>query len=279
MGVMPMVLILSSHVAASRVGGMAQVLVLQPFKIDAMLVPTVLFGRHPGWGPPGGAPVAAAAMAGMLDGIEANGLFALTDVVITGYFASPDQVEVAATAMAKVRAANPDTVLLVDPVLGDEGKGLYVRPEVAAAVRDRLLPLADVIAPNRFELGWLVGEPPPETVEAAIAMVRALGHRTLVSSIPADGEIGTVYVDGDNAWFARHPRLPTVPNGTGDVLTALFAAAMIEGLDGRDALARAVGGIAALVDSGDRWGSPELPIVAAAEQLLRPSTDIRIRAL
>lgn len=281
MGAMPMALILSSHVAASRVGGMAQVLALEPFKIDAMLVPTVLFGRHPGWGPPGGAPVAAAVMTGMLDGIEANGLFALTDAVITGYFSTPDQVEVAADALTRVRAANPDAVLLVDPVIGDEGKGLYVKPEVAVAVRDQLVPHADYITPNRFELGWLVGLDAPDGIEQTIAMVRSLGQNALVSSVPAetDGVTGALYCDGDVAVHFAHLRLPNVPNGTGDVLTALFAAALVQGDPPREAAARAVDGIIALIDAGHRWGSPELPVVAAAEQLLRPSTDIRIRAL
>ena len=50
---------------------------MKNFKIDPMVVPTVLFGRHPGWGAPGGAHVPIEAFEGMLDGIEANNLFGL----------------------------------------------------------------------------------------------------------------------------------------------------------------------------------------------------------
>jgi len=85
---MPLALIISSHVAGSRVGASAQATALVQFRIDSMVVPTVLFGRHPGWGVPGGAPVPIEVLEGMLDGMEANGLFGLTDIVITGYFAS-----------------------------------------------------------------------------------------------------------------------------------------------------------------------------------------------
>ena len=52
---MPLALILSSHVAGSRVGGSAQAAALVQFKVDSFVVPTVLYGRHPGWGAPGGA--------------------------------------------------------------------------------------------------------------------------------------------------------------------------------------------------------------------------------
>jgi len=275
-----MVLILSSHVAASRVGGMAQVLALQPFKIDAMLVPTVLFGRHPGWGPPGGAPVAATVMAGMLQGIEANGLFALTNAVITGYFSTADQVEVAADAIARVRAANPDVHIVVDPVLGDEGKGLYVKPEVAAAVRDRLVPLADVITPNRFELGWLCGAETPDTPSTALSLVRTLGKPALVSSIPGGpDEIGVLYADAEQAWLTLHARNLVVPNGTGDVLTALFVAGRIEGLAPATLLSRAAGGVATLVEAAIAWDAPELPIVGLGDRSVHPTAPIRLEAL
>jgi pyridoxine kinase len=281
---MPFVLILSSQVAASRVGGMAQVLALQPFKIDTALVPTVLFGRHPGWGPPGGAAVDASVMAGMLEGIEAQGLFAMTDAVITGYFFSSAQVGVAAGAISRVRASNPRARVVVDPVLGDEGRGLYVKPEVAAAVRDVLVPLADLVAANRFELGWLLGEETPETPQAAAALARRLGKPALVSSVRNSGprgpdEIGVLYVAMREAWLALHPRAISAPKGTGDVLTALFTAALIEGLEPEIALGRAVAGVAELVEAAMAWNAAELPIVAAAQRLVSPSTPVRLQIL
>lgn len=282
---MPFVLILSSHVAASRVGGMAQLLALQPFKIDAALVPTVLFGRHPGWGAPGGGPVDASTMRAMLEGIEAQGLFALTDALITGYFANAEQVEVAAAFIGRVRAARPDVRIVVDPILGDEDSatraaGLYVKPEVAAAVRDRLVPLADLITPNRFELGWLVGKPTPGGAEATLLMARALGRPALVSSIPGEtDEIGVLYADADQAWLALHARLFETPNGTGDVLTALFTAALIEGQPPQTALIRSVGEVATLVEAAIAWDAPELPIVAAAERLKSPTAVVRLHLL
>jgi pyridoxine kinase len=139
---MALVLILGSHVAGSRVGGTVAslALALSPFAIDPVHVPTTLLGRHPGWGPPGGGAVPDDIFASMLEGIAANGLFALVDGVITNYFASPQQVIIASRAIAAVKAANPNAIAVVDPVMGDEPAGLYVSHEIASALIEHLVP-------------------------------------------------------------------------------------------------------------------------------------------
>src|SRR5580704_643274 len=108
---MSRVLILSSYVASSRVGGGAQALALARLGIEPILIPTVLFGRHPGHGPPGGGPVDAATFEAMIGGVAAHGDFARLDAVITGYFSSPEQVAAAADALDRVKAAAPSARL------------------------------------------------------------------------------------------------------------------------------------------------------------------------
>src|SRR5580658_4290833 len=126
---MARVLILSSYVAASRVGGGAQALALARRGIEPILIPTVLFGRHPGHGPPGGGPVDAETFEAMIGAVEAQGLFAKLNAVITGYFSSPEQVAIAADTLERVRAAAPGARLVVDPIMGDNGR-LYVKEAV-----------------------------------------------------------------------------------------------------------------------------------------------------
>ncbi len=279
---MGLALILSSHVAASRVGGLAQALALAAFKIDAVPVPTVLFGRHPGWGRPGGDAVSPETFAGMIEGVEANDLFGLTDAVITGYFTSPDQVRIAAEAIDRVRAAprgralTPQVRVIVDPTLGDTGKGLYVPTAVAGAIARDLVPRADILAPNAFELGHLTGKAITDPASAQAA-ARSLGKPVLVSSIPCGEESGVLYADQACAWLATHPRLDSAPSGTGDLLTALFAAAIIEGRAPDQALAQAVGGAFETVSAAETWAAPELPIVAMGERLTRVSQAVRLR--
>lgn len=272
---MPNVLILSSFVAASRVGGGAQALAFARLGVEPILVPTVLFGRHPGWGPPGGGPVEARTMQAMLGAIGAQGLFAKADAVITGYFSRADQVTLAAGVLDMVRAGNPDARLVVDPIMGDAGKGLYVGADVAEAIEAELIPRADVIAPNAWELSRLSSLPvfdPASAVKAA----RATGKPVLVSSVPTADGIGVVYADASKAFLAAHPRAASAPNGSGDLLTALFTAGLIDLLEPREALAVAVGGVAEAVAASA--GLKELPITALPVELAR-SERVRLDTL
>lgn len=241
-----MILILSSHVATGDVGGAAQLTALAGIEARACLAPTVLFGRHPGNGPPGGGPVPAELFEGVLSGLEAGGAFAAVQAVICGYFANPEQVEIAADFLTRLKAAQPKALVVVDPIMGDEGTGLYVRPELARALADRLAPLADLLAPNAWELQRLTGCVIADPASAAAA-AREAGRPVLVSSVPVGRDIGVVWSDGAGAaWLAAHRRGPGTPRGTGDLLTALFTAALVDGADGADALETAVSDVAAL---------------------------------
>jgi pyridoxine kinase len=285
---MPLALIISSHVAGSQVGATAQAAALVQFRIDSMIVPTVLYGRHPGWGIPGGAPAPIEVMEGMLDGIEANGLFGLTDMVITGYFASAAQVRAAARTIDAVRAtpregpsqgapARKPTVI-IDPTMGDAGKGLYVPAEVAEAIASELIPRADVVACNAWELQRLTGTDARDP-QSAVRAGRLLNKPTLVSSIQRGNEIGVVYVDRKEAWLAAHAKAARSPSGTGDLLTALYAASILEGQTISYGLARAVGGVAETVTAANIWNAPELPIVAMAARIKQTSPTVRIERL
>jgi pyridoxine kinase len=286
---MPLALIISSHVAGSRVGASAQAAALVQFRIDSMVVPTVLYGRHPGWGIPGGAPAPIEVMEGMLDGLEANGLFGQTDMVITGYFASAAQVRATARTIDAVRAAPREggasnsapgrkPTVIVDPTMGDAGKGLYVAPEVAEAIAAELIPRADVVACNAWELQRLTGTDSRDP-QAAVRAGRLLNKPTLVSSVQRGNEIGVVYVDRKEAWLAAHAKAERSPSGTGDLLTALYAASILEGQTLSYGLARAVGGVAETVTAANIWNAPELPIVAMAARIKQTSPTVRIERL
>ena len=241
-----MILILSSFVASSPVGGAAQALALARLEIESVLAPTVLLGRHPGLGPPGGGPVDPALFESLLAGIEANGVFERTQALICGYFADPGQIAAAARTIDAVRAAKPAAMIVVDPIMGDTSGGLYVKPEVSRALADDLVPRADLIAPNAWELGRLTGTVIASPTEA-LAAARELGRPALVSSIPVGRAIGVMWTDGKEAWIAAHARSAIDPKGAGDLLTALFTAALLGGAAPADALETAVGDVAALV--------------------------------
>jgi pyridoxine kinase len=273
---MALALILSSFVAASRIGGAAQQYVLAAHGIDPVLAPTVMFGRSPARGSQGQV-TAPDVFARMLADIEADALFGMVDLVITGHFSLPEQVQIAADALARIRAASErPPVMVVDPILGDAPGGLYVRPEVAEAVAARLVPLADWITPNLWELGHLTGGEISDA-PAAITAARRLGKPALITSAPAgDGETGVLFVDAQTATLFAHPRLTKAPNGTGDLVTASFGAGLVEGLAPLAAAERAARAAAEAVQAAKDWQAPELPIVALGSRLVRPTAEMRI---
>jgi len=272
---MARVLILSSYVAASRVGGGAQALALARLGIEPVLVPTVVFGRHPGHGPPGGAALEPALFEAVLGGVEAAGAFTSLEAVITGHFSSAAQVAAAAAALERVRAASPAVTVIVDPIMGDADEGLYIREPVAEAIAAELVPTADIVAPNAWELGRLT-ELDVTDPASAVAAARALGKPTLVSSVRAGGDIGVVYVLAAEAWFARHAEAAAAPKGTGDLLTAIFAAGLVQALAPGEALAIAVGAVADAVALAA--GQDELPIARFPTALGR-SAAVTLEAL
>lgn len=279
---MPLVLVISSYVAASRVGGGIAPYVLGPMKVDPVHIPTCLFGRHPGWGPPGGGPVAADTMTKMLEGVEANNLFGLMDAVVTGYFSAPDQIAVARDAIDRIRATPRRTshehfpekpLIVIDPVMGDEAPGLYIKPETAAALIADLVPRADVIAPNLWEFARLIGTDISalQTPEAVANAACSRGGRWLISSIPSPVGIGVLYVDPDTALLAETPRVPgRIPNGTGDMLTLRFTGGLVSGLGVEAALADAVGATHLVIDKTVAWGGAELNLAACSDRLAHP---------
>ena len=283
---MPLALILSSHVAGSRVGGFPQALALARLGVDPVLIPTVLFGRRPGLDtPPGGGAVGDALFRGMLQGVGDHGLHGLADAVVTGYFASADQVAAAAETIDAVRAASregaatPRPVIVVDPILGDEPDGLYVKPEVAEAVAALLLPRADVLTPNLWELRRLSSLPAAGPA-GVIAAARSLSRPVLATSVDfSAGEIGGLWVDADQAVAIRHLRLPSPPHGTGDLLAAVLAAGLIAGRSPGDAAVQAIRTAAEAVQAARDWSAPELPLVGLAERLANPTAPVRVEIL
>jgi pyridoxine kinase len=279
---MPLVLVISSYVAGSRVGGGIAPYVLGPMKVDPVHVPTCLFGRHPGWGAPGGTAVDAGAMAKMLEGIEANGLFGLVDAVVTGHFSQPEQVAVAADAIRRIRAAPrqrshahaPDKpVVIIDPVMGDAGPGLYIKEKVAEALMRDLVPLADIVAPNLWEFSRLTGVDGLASGEDVARVAREKGGRWLISSVPSPAWVGVMHVEDGRALLAETPRVAgKIPNGTGDLLTLRFAGGLVSGFGVEGALTDAVGATHQVIAKTMEWGAPELSLAACSGLLAQKHT-------
>lgn len=229
------VIILSSLVAGSRVGGGVSAHVLSRAGLTPAHVPTVIFGRHPGLGAPGGGPVSGELFESALDALLETPAARTCVAILTGYFASPEQVEAAGRFIARLRERVPGVFVLVDPICGDgvpdgSADGLYIRPDTAQALKALLVPLADCLTPNAFELAFLAGRP-VSGPEGAVAASSALGKPVIATSVPAGpGRLAIVSVDGDAVVTSEVERLEGVPHGTGDLLAAEALTARLQGM-------------------------------------------------
>jgi pyridoxine kinase len=196
---------------------------LQAKGYEVLSLPTITLSNHPGHGAPKGFRTQPEDMAQMLAALEALGALHRLDAVLTGYFASPEQVEEVAKLIARARPS----FVLVDPVIGDHGR-LYVPEAIAQAIRTHLLPLASCVTPNGFELGWLSDREVTDE-GSAIAAARQLGvAEVLATSIPAaNGQLATLLVTEDEVHAIATAKRAGVPHGTGDFLSGLYLAARL----------------------------------------------------
>ncbi len=272
---MPTVLSLQSRVAYGHVGNAASVFALQRLGIEAWALDTVAFSNHTGHGQWRGAAVPAAVIAELFDGIAALGVLPQIDAVLSGYLGDAATGPVLVDIIARVRAANPAALVCIDPVIGDTDTGSYVTDGIAEFFRDEALALADIAAPNQWELEFLTGAR-IGSLAAAIDAASALRERgpgiVLVTSQGADPATVTMLAAGpDGAWAVETPRLPVTLNGCGDVTAALFLAHLLRGAALPDALSLTASSIFAVIAETARLGRYELALVAAQEELVAPS--------
>ena len=276
----PPVIAVTSQVAGDPVGGAVTSAVLFHAGFRPVLVPTVVMGRHPGRGAPGGSLLSGAELASALEAIVEEGLIETAAAILTGYAARPEQVEAIAAFLTEARRRRPELPIWVDPILGD-GPGapddarLYIDPQTAAAVRDQLVPAADVITPNLFELAWLSGrtlEAEGDVIEAA----RALSPAALVTSAPAPtGRRGVLCVDREAAFALDTAEIDGAPNGAGDLFAALALTARLHGAGLAQAAAAAAARTGAVFQASRRAGAAQLAL--SPEILSRPAPHPRLR--
>ena len=257
---MSRVLIMSSWTSVGHVGLSAATPVLQTLGHHVTQLPTIILSNHRGWPHAAGRPIPPQQILEMVDAIDANGWLDGHDAFLAGYMPSAENVSLACKIADRLRRRAAVPRVVVDPILGDDPRGLYVDRDVADAVRDRLVPRADVLTPNAFELGWLTGRPTgtlPETHDAAVALAGGSPDRdVLVTSPPLPAkETGILRVGRNGETLFRVPRLDAVPNGAGDVFSALIAAGLPVGA--------ALGHLQALIEASA--GAHHLDIVGSAE--------------
>ena len=278
------ILSIQSAVAYGHVGNSAAVFPLQRIGVEVLPVYTVNFSNHTGYGDWGGPLIASDDVRAVLAGVESRGAFPEVDAVLSGYQGGEGIGEVIIDAVARVKAANPNAIYACDPVMGNAKSGCFVAPAIPILLRERVVPVADLITPNQFELGYLT-DTQPDTLESTLAsadLARAMGPSiVLVTSVERpDREEGTIEmlaVTDDGAWIVQTPLLPMKANGSGDVTAALFTAHYLRTRDAADALERTASSVFDLLSLTHESGERELQLIEAQEFYANPRMQFSAR--
>jgi pyridoxine kinase len=272
------ILSIQSHVAYGHVGNAAAVFPMQRLGVEVWPIHTVQFSNHTGYGAWTGRVFDGAAIAELVEGIAERGVLVRCDGVLSGYMGSAEIGSAILSAVARARAANPGALYCCDPVIGDIGRGVFVRPGIPEFMRDKALPAADIVTPNQFELDFLSGLATGTLAAAkeAVAAVQRLGPRVvLVTSLhtaetPGDA-IDLLTGEGGVFWRLRTPRLSLEVNGAGDAIAALFLVHYARSRSAATALGEAAASVYGLLRRTAEAGSREILLVAAQDELVSPT--------
>lgn len=280
------ILSVQSSVAYGHVGNSAAVFPLQRMGHEVWPVITVHFSNHTGYGDWRGPLLAADDVADVINGIDDRGVLGTADAVLSGYQGDPAVGAVILDAVARVKAVNPDAIYCCDPVMGDVGRGIFVRPGIPEFMRETVVPRADLITPNHFELDHLAGTTTRtlDEVLAAVGTLRALGPRdVLVTSVLHDGvregHLDMVAVSDAGAWVVTTPLLPITPNGCGDVTAALYLAHLQTTGSPAVALASTASSVFAVLEATLAAGTREIALIAAQEAIAHPPHTFDVHRL
>lgn len=273
------ILSIQSWVSYGHVGNAAALFPMQRLGVEVWSVNTVQFSNHTGYGAWRGLVLPASVIHDLVTGIEERGVLPGCDALLSGYLGDPEVAEAVLHAHARVQAANPRAIYCADPVIGDEGQGVYVRPGIAELMRDRIVPAADILTPNLFELRYLTGLPCDTLagVKQAVASLQARGpRRILVTSLRTedtpDDRLDMLAAEGGAYYRLRAPLLPLAINGAGDAVAALFLVHTLFGKSAAEALSAAGSAIFGVLRHTAETGQAEIALIAAQQELVSPST-------
>ncbi|HEY0790937.1 MAG TPA: pyridoxal kinase PdxY [Chthoniobacterales bacterium] len=267
-----------SNVAYGHVGNSAAVFPLQRLGVEVWAVNTVLFSNHTGYGQWRGIVLPVEAVADVLAGIEERGVFPRCNGVLSGYLGDASLGEAILTTLERIRQVNPKVMYCCDPVMGDVGRGFFVRPDIPEFMRSRAVPAATMVTPNQFELEFLVDVQVTTLASAleAVQRMHRLGPEIVLVTSLRTAESGRDQIEMlaaglDGTYRIVHPLLPIAVNGAGDATAGLFFAHYLLTGSLRTALQATANSIFAILEKTAQTQEREIQLIAAQEEIARPS--------
>jgi pyridoxine kinase len=285
---MKTVLSIQSHVAYGYVGNRAAVFPLQRLGFDVTAINTVQFSNHTGYSDWEGDIFSPQQTQALIDGVRRRGNFPTLDALLTGYLGNPGLGPVLTDLVRELKSGNPDFLYCCDPVMGDVSGGCYVKPEIRDVFKQQLLPIADILTPNSFELNYLSDKPVQtlqEILEACDSLMEQGPRVILVTSVqcietPAN-TIQMLLHQADGSWLVDMPllRLDPEPNGAGDLTASLLLAHILQGHSPETVLSKVADEVFGVYEATHQSGQRELQLIAAQNELVSPTHHFNVKKI
>lgn len=271
------ILSIQSCVSYGHVGNSAVTFPLQRLGVEVWPIHTVLFSNHTGYGHWGGRVFDIAAVRDVFWGIKERGVLNKCNALLSGYMGSKDLGKVMIEAILELRKLNPNTIYCCDPVMGDIGRGFFVKEGIPEFFKEEMLKYATIITPNHFELEYL-SDQKVNTIENAIEASQKIMKRgpqvVLITSLllkdNLDTNISMLAINRDSVYVVTTPYIPISLNGTGDITAALFTHFYIKFNDIAKALEETVSRVFSIIEETSIEKSRELVLIKSQNYLIQP---------
>jgi pyridoxine kinase len=280
-GAVPAVIVISSHVVRGTVGNRAAAFALEVLGHGVWSVPSVVLPWHPGHGQATRIVPPKKQFAALLRDLSSAPWRREVGAVLSGYIGDASQAVAIGELVMALKNENPELLYACDPVIGD-GNALYVEEQTAEAIKQHLLPIADLITPNRFELAWLTGNDPFDDNNQILAAARGLGRpMSLVTSAFSllRNATGNILLHSGGAIMAEHTMVGVPPNGPGDLTAALFVAHCLAKLPVENALHKTTASVFEVLARAAKRKADELMLETDFSSLIRPMAMVQMRKL
>jgi len=286
------VLSIQSHVVYGYAGNSAAVFPLQRLGREVWAVNTVEFSNHTGYGAWRGKVLSDELVSELVTGLEERNVLNRCNAVLSGYLGDAKVGKAIIEAVKKVKKHSNQALYCCDPVMGDVGRGLYVKPDIPDMFKNELVPLADIVSPNQFELETLTGITVStlSDVIKAIEILHNMGPSiVLVTSFrEKEGELGMIASNKNEIFKVTTVELPLGNGvaGTGDMTTAVFLSRYLETGNLQQALELCTASVYSILEESYKKSSNagkdqllELKIIDAQEQFVSPKNLFKAEKL
>ena len=280
------ILSIQSHVVFGYAGNTAAVFPMQRLGREVWAINTVEFSNHTGYGAWRGTVLGGELASELVLGMEERGVLSRCEAVLSGYLGDAAVGRAITDAVRRVRSASPGALYCCDPVMGDVGRGFYVKPDIPGIFKNELVPLADIVTPNQFELEALSGIDTRTIDDArrAIDMIHAKGPGIVLVTSWRSGkggdQIGMLASDKSGIYSISTPELPIGAGmaGSGDITASVFLSRYLETGDIKKTLELCTASVFGILQASrqaysgrEETALMELRIVQAQQELDTPS--------